>query len=57
MSALTLPIIDGLTIAKRNAIKIKRSPEQLGAAIALPVVLILLFIIFIREISGRAAER
>ncbi|TDD96706.1 ABC transporter permease [Actinomadura rubrisoli] len=43
MSALTLPIIDGLTIAKRNAIKIKRSPEQLLAAIALPIVLILLF--------------
>ncbi|WP_241683142.1 hypothetical protein [Actinomadura sp. J1-007] len=43
MSAFTLPIIDGLTVARRNAIKIRRSPEQLAAAVALPAVLILLF--------------
>ncbi|MFI0453445.1 ABC transporter permease [Actinomadura sp. 6N118] len=43
MSALTLPITDGLTIAKRNALKIKRSPDLLGAAIMFPIVFVLLF--------------
>ncbi|KAB2350126.1 ABC transporter permease [Actinomadura rudentiformis] len=43
MNALTLPIIDGLTIAKRNAIKIKRSPDLLGAAVMFPIVFVLMF--------------
>jgi ABC-2 type transport system permease protein len=43
MNALTLPVADGWTIAKRNALKIRRSPDMLGAAVMLPIVLVLLF--------------
>ncbi|TDD91465.1 ABC transporter permease [Actinomadura rubrisoli] len=43
MNALTMPIADGFTIAKRNTIKIKRSPDLLGAAIMFPIVFVLLF--------------
>lgn len=43
MNALTLPVVDGWTITKRNTLKIKRSPDLLAGAITLPVVLVLLF--------------
>lgn len=43
MNALTLPIVDGWTITKRNALKIRRSPDLLVSSISLPVVLVLLF--------------
>ncbi|MFC0863600.1 ABC transporter permease [Sphaerimonospora cavernae] len=43
MNALTMPIADGWTIARRNTLKIRRSPDLLGSAIMLPIVLVLLF--------------
>ncbi|MFG2005016.1 ABC transporter permease [Spirillospora sp. NPDC048911] len=43
MNALTMPITDGWTIAKRNTLKIRRSPDLLGAAVMFPVVFVLLF--------------
>ncbi|GAA1277099.1 ABC transporter permease [Sphaerisporangium rubeum] len=43
MNALTMPIADGWTIARRNTLKIRRSPDLLGAAVTFPVVMVLLF--------------
>ncbi len=43
MNALTMPIVDGWTIAKRNTLKIRRSPDLLGGVVMLPIVLVLLF--------------
>ncbi|TMR07341.1 ABC transporter permease [Actinomadura soli] len=43
MNAITLPIADGWTIAKRNTLKIRRQPDLLSGALMLPIVLILLF--------------
>lgn len=43
MNALTMPVADGWTIAKRNTLKIRRSPDLLGGVIMVPVVLVLLF--------------
>ncbi|TDC63033.1 ABC transporter permease, partial [Actinomadura sp. GC306] len=43
MNALTMPIADGWTIARRNALKIRRSPDLLGSAIMFPVVFVLMF--------------
>jgi ABC-type polysaccharide/polyol phosphate export permease len=43
MNALTMPVADGWTIAKRNTLKIRRSPDLLGSAVILPIVLVLLF--------------
>lgn len=43
MNALILPVTDGWTIAKRNTLKIRRSPDLLVGAVMLPVVLVLLF--------------
>ncbi|WP_433252267.1 ABC transporter permease [Actinomadura nitritigenes] len=43
MNAVIMPVADGWTIAKRNALKIRRSPDMLGGVIMLPVVLVLLF--------------
>ncbi|GIH71309.1 ABC transporter permease [Sphaerimonospora thailandensis] len=43
MNALTMPIADGWTIARRNTLKIRRSPDLLGSVITLPIVLVLLF--------------
>ncbi|WP_067825800.1 ABC transporter permease [Actinomadura kijaniata] len=43
MNALTMPLADGWTIARRNALKIRRSPDLLGSVIMLPIVLVLLF--------------
>ncbi|MFI0405769.1 ABC transporter permease [Actinomadura sp. 3N508] len=43
MNALTMPVVDGWTIAKRNTLKIRRQPDLLSGALMLPIVLILLF--------------
>jgi ABC-2 type transport system permease protein len=43
MNALQMAVADGMTITKRNALKIKRAPDQLGGVIILPIVFILLF--------------
>jgi ABC transporter DrrB family efflux protein len=43
MNALTMPITDGWTIARRNALKIRRSPDLLGSAIMFPIVFVLMF--------------
>lgn len=43
MNALQMALADGMTIAKRNALKIKRAPDLLGGVIVLPVVFVLLF--------------
>ncbi|MFA1548864.1 ABC transporter permease [Actinomadura chokoriensis] len=43
MNAVTMTIADSWTIAKRDALKIRRSPDLLGGVIMLPVVLVLLF--------------
>ncbi|GAA4639996.1 ABC transporter permease [Actinoallomurus vinaceus] len=43
MNALTMPIADGWTIAKRNTLKIRRSPDLLGSVVMLPIVLVLMF--------------
>ncbi|TQS30392.1 ABC transporter permease [Microbispora sp. KK1-11] len=43
MNALTMPIADGWTIARRNTLKIRRSPDLLGSAIMFPIVFVLMF--------------
>ncbi|WP_283137579.1 ABC transporter permease [Rhizohabitans arisaemae] len=43
MSTLRFALADGMTIAKRNAIKIKRAPDLLGGVVILPIVFVLLF--------------
>ncbi|MEU8109172.1 ABC transporter permease [Nonomuraea muscovyensis] len=43
MNAFQLAIADGMTITKRNALKIKRAPDLLGGVIILPIVFMLLF--------------
>jgi ABC-2 type transport system permease protein len=43
MNAIQLAITDGLTIARRNAIKIRRVPDLLGFVILSPVMFVLLF--------------
>ncbi|GAA3594563.1 ABC transporter permease [Nonomuraea rosea] len=43
MNTLQLAIADGMTITKRNALKIKRAPDLLGGVITLPIVFVLLF--------------
>ncbi|MFI6318171.1 ABC transporter permease [Nonomuraea sp. NPDC050556] len=43
MNAVQVAISDGLTIAKRNAIKIKRTPDLLGGVTLFPIVFVLLF--------------
>lgn len=43
MNALTMPITDGWTIARRNTLKIRRSPDLLGSAIMFPIVFVLMF--------------
>lgn len=43
MNAVQIAFSDGLTIAKRNAIKIKRTPDLLGGVILFPIVFVLLF--------------
>jgi ABC-2 type transport system permease protein len=43
MNAVTMAIADGLTIAKRNAIKIRRVPDIMTFVIFAPVMFVLLF--------------
>lgn len=43
MNTVQMALADGVTIAKRNAIKIKRTPDMLGGVVILPIVLVLLF--------------
>ncbi|XRQ09294.1 ABC transporter permease [Actinomadura welshii] len=43
MNALTMPLVDGWTIARRNTLKIRRSPDLLGSAIMFPIVFVLMF--------------
>ncbi|WP_242894995.1 ABC transporter permease [Actinomadura litoris] len=43
MNALTLPFADGWTIARRNTLKIRRSPDLIGSAIMFPIVFVLMF--------------
>ncbi|MFC5827391.1 ABC transporter permease [Nonomuraea insulae] len=43
MSTLQMAIADGMTITKRNALKIRRAPDLLGGVILLPIVFVLLF--------------
>jgi ABC-type polysaccharide/polyol phosphate export permease len=43
MNAVTMAITDGITIAKRNALKIRRVPDLLGFVILTPTVFVLLF--------------
>lgn len=43
MNALTMPVADGWTIARRNTLKIRRSPDLLGSAIMFPIVFVLMF--------------
>ncbi|MEU7827655.1 MULTISPECIES: ABC transporter permease [unclassified Nonomuraea] len=44
MSPLQMAVADGMTISKRNALKIRRAPDLLGGVIILPVVFVLLFV-------------
>ncbi|MGN9847083.1 ABC transporter permease [Nonomuraea sp. H19] len=43
MNTLQMAIADGMTITKRNALKIKRAPDLLGGVVLLPIVFVLLF--------------
>jgi ABC-type polysaccharide/polyol phosphate export permease len=43
MNALQFAVADGVTIAKRNALKIRRAPDLLGGVVILPIVFVLLF--------------
>jgi ABC-type polysaccharide/polyol phosphate export permease len=43
VNALQTAVADGITITKRNALKIKRAPDLLGGVIMLPVIMVLLF--------------
>jgi len=43
MNALQMAVADGMTITKRNVLKIKRAPDLLGGVIILPIVFVLLF--------------
>jgi ABC-2 type transport system permease protein len=43
MNTLQIAVADGVTIAKRNALKIKRAPDLLGGVIMLPIVFVLMF--------------
>ncbi|WP_084962826.1 ABC transporter permease [Thermoactinospora rubra] len=43
MTALQTALADGVTITKRNILKIRRAPDLLGGAITFPIVFVLLF--------------
>ncbi|MGH3389258.1 MAG: ABC transporter permease [Actinomadura sp.] len=43
MNAAQMAITDGVTIARRNAIKIKRNPDLLGFVVMQPIMFVLLF--------------
>lgn len=41
---MTTALADGLTIAKRNVIKIKRTPDLLGSVVTFPIVFVLMLV-------------
>ncbi|MEV0199796.1 ABC transporter permease [Nonomuraea sp. NPDC050691] len=43
MNTLRIALADGMTIARRDALKIRRAPDLLGGVIILPIVFVLLF--------------
>ncbi|MFD0683442.1 ABC transporter permease [Actinomadura fibrosa] len=43
MNAFTTTVADGWTIARRDALKIRRSPDLLGSAVMFPIVFVLMF--------------
>jgi ABC-2 type transport system permease protein len=43
VNTFQIAVADGMTITKRNALKIKRAPDLLGGVIMLPIVFVLLF--------------
>jgi ABC transporter DrrB family efflux protein len=43
MNTVQMALTDGLTIARRNAIKIKRAPDLLGFVVMQPIMFVLLF--------------
>ncbi len=43
MNTLRMALADGMTITKRDALKIRRAPDLLGGVVLLPIVLVLLF--------------
>ncbi|HEX4811150.1 MAG TPA: ABC transporter permease [Nonomuraea sp.] len=43
MNTLQMVVADGATIARRNALKIRRAPDLLGGVVMLPIVFVLLF--------------
>ncbi|GIH89949.1 ABC transporter permease [Planobispora siamensis] len=43
MNALRTAVADGVTITRRNVLKIRRAPDLLGGVITLPIVIVLLF--------------
>ncbi|MEU8246641.1 ABC transporter permease [Nonomuraea sp. NPDC048916] len=43
MNTLQMALADGMTITKRNALKVKRAPDLLGGVVLLPIVFVLLF--------------
>ncbi|GAA5043479.1 ABC transporter DrrB family efflux protein [Thermocatellispora tengchongensis] len=43
MNALQMALADGITITKRNALKIRRAPDLLGGVVMLPIIFVLLF--------------
>ncbi|GAA4188516.1 ABC transporter permease [Streptosporangium oxazolinicum] len=43
MNALQMAVSDGMTITRRNVLKIRRAPDLLGGVIILPIVFVLLF--------------
>jgi ABC-2 type transport system permease protein len=43
VNPLTMAVTDGITIAKRNTLRIRRAPDMLGAVIIQPILMVLLF--------------
>lgn len=43
LDGMDLAVSDGITIAKRNTLKIRRAPDLLGGVVMLPIVFVLLF--------------
>lgn len=52
MNAVTMAVTDGITMAKRNTIKLIRVPDLLGSVITTPILFVLLFAyVFGRQIN------
>src|SRR5690606_1579756 len=43
LDGMDLAVSDGITIAKRNTLKIRRAPDLLGGVVMLPIVFVLLY--------------